>query len=443
MLSQKIHRLPTAWLVAFTLLSAAPDLRLGDVQLLEIFQLLRLLIVVLFFAWIGLKLPRRGALREYGLGYGILLIAALVLAVMSLRLPFYPPPAISLFKKPFVLSASRILELFLAIYFMLAVVETLRADTRLLRIALDAYAAIGALSAIASIAALAIFQATGANIFPVDDVQRSFLINSLNHRVCGFFNEGGPYGLFLASVFLMILLRRRLFPYRHKLPIRLALLCVSVAFLLSASKAGMLAIFICGAVMALFSQSRKRMLVYSLLPIGCLVLLAFFQAGLFNYAFVISNFDELLPYNSENPNVVMGRIIAFFVIPRMIAAHPLLGIGLGNYSLMRNDPNYLQGLPAINDWDLPGLGLVSYAAELGVPLALFLVALLLRPFWQSRKQRAPAILVASAMFQPVAAFLGVNMNFFYPWLVAGFALSSLEIGTLQRSVWPGRVAPPS
>ena len=122
----------------------------------------------------------------------------------------------------------------------------------------------------------------------------------------------------------------------------------------------------------------------------------------------------------------MGRIVAAFIVPRMIAAHPMLGIGIGNYSLMRNDPDYLRGLPFVDDWDLPGLGLISDAAELGIPLTLFLAALLLRPFLQARKQKAHAVCMAAAAFQPAALLLGVNLNFFYPWLITAFLLASLR-----------------
>jgi hypothetical protein len=104
----------------------------------------------------------------------------------------------------------------------------------------------------------------------------------------------------------------------------------------------------------------------------------------------------------------------------------LLGIGIGNYSLMRNDPDYLKGLPSVNDWDLPGLGLISDAAELGVPLTVFFVILLLRPFQRARKMKAPGAFIAAAAFQPTALLLGVNLNFFYPWLISAFLLASLE-----------------
>ena len=119
----------------------------------------------------------------------------------------------------------------------------------------------------------------------------------------------------------------------------------------------------------------------------------------------------------------MGRLAAFVIVPQMIAAHPLVGIGVGNYSLMRNDPDYLQGLPAVDDWDLAGMGLLGSTAEFGIPLTLFLLALLLRPSIRAGRRKSPAIVAVAAALLPLAFLLGVNLNFFYPWLVAAFVLS--------------------
>ena len=117
------------------------------------------------------------------------------------------------------------------------------------------------------------------------------------------------------------------------------------------------------------------------------------------------------------------------MVPRMIAAHPIGGIGLGNYSLMRNDPEYLQGLPAVDEWDLTGMGLVGAMAELGIPLALWLFATLLRPLRIARQRKAAPVIAMAAAFQPLSFLLGVNLNFFYPWLVTALALASQQADT--------------
>ena len=174
---------------------------------------------------------------------------------------------------------------------------------------------------------------------------------------------------------------------------------------------------------------------------GSLVISIGLFIGLFrdrfvSYLFIYSNFEALVPLHEDDPSMMMGRLVAVFIVPRMILAHPALGIGLGNYSLMRNDPEYLDGLPPTNGWDLPGLGLLGSAAELGVPLTLFLLFLLLKPMNYARRAKSPGILVIAAGFQPVAVLLGVNLNFFYPWLVTAFVLSLLFLqGGGMRRTW--------
>lgn len=422
MFPRSIHTVPALWLITFILLSTAPELRIGDVQAAELLQLIRALLVTALFAYAGLKLPRTGVWRNYGTAYLVFLGLALMLSIVALRLSFYPPSDISSLKEPFVLSLSRLLEISLVIYFMLAIADTLKDRPRLFRIALDVYTGTGAVSALASIFAFAIFQWTG---------EYTYLINPLDHRARGFFNEGGPYGLFLTSVVLVHLMRRRIFPNVHSFISWTALLITLSAFLLSSSKAGLLALILCWMAAAVFtSDIRKRILAAVLVPIACGGFFLLVQRGLAGYMDSISDFDETVLFRPNDRNLVMGRIVAVFVVPRMIAAHPVLGIGLGNYSLMRNDPEYLQSLPAIDDWDLPGLGLVSDAAELGIPLTLFLVLLVLRPLRRCRRTKAFPIVLATAAFQPVALLVGVNANFFYPWLVSAFVLA-----------WLGRTQP--
>jgi hypothetical protein len=406
------------WIVAFILLSTAPELRLGDVQLLEFLQIIRLVVSIALFAFVGMKLPKSGIWTRYGLGYLVFICLASVTSLIALRLPFYPPSEISILKQPFFLSVSRLLELGLAIYFMLAISDSLGERPQLLRIALTAYAAAGTISAAASVAGFALFQTTG---------QSTYFVNDLDHRVQGFFNEGGPYGLFLTSVILVLLVRRRLFPNVRQLCHWSALALTATAWVLSLSKAGLLAGILCGTVaLTGVPDLRKRVMGSLLVPCALLAFLMLFQRGLSGYLNSISGFDETVTFRPNDRNLVMGRIVAFFVVPRMIAAHPVLGIGLGNYSLMRNDPDYLQGLPAVDDWDLPGLGIISDAAELGVPLALLLILLVSRPFRDARRRKVFPVVLATAAFQPTALLLGVNVNFFYPWLISGFVLASLH-----------------
>lgn len=416
MSSRKIHELSAAWLLVLIVLSACPELRIGDLQIIEMVQTVRVVLVAFLLASIGLRVPSSGVWSEYGRPYLWFLFGAFVLALAALRLPFYPPPSqTSFLKTPFVLSISRLFELSLVIYCMLAIASTLKRSPKLIRMSLNAYIAAGTITAVLSMCSFAIFVATGTD---------TYFINGLDHRARGFFNEGGPFGLFLVSVVLVLLMKRML-DGSWTITGRLAFVVLGLAILLSESKAGLLAAIFCAVTSLLTPNLRKRTLTLILIPVGLLCFFAAFERTLTNYKDNFERFDESAFFRPNDRNLVMGRIIGAFIVPRMIAAHPVLGIGIGNYSLMRNDPDYLQGLPAVDDWDLSGLGLVSDAAELGIPMTLFLGWILIRLPWKARKERAPAILVAAAAFQPVSLLLGINLNFFYPWLVTAFAFAVL------------------
>src|SRR5579875_661517 len=227
MLSSRIHHLSKVWIVLFVLLSAAPELRFGDVQLIEVLQLVRVAIAVCLFFFVGMKFPRDRMWRRYGPGYALFLAFVCISSVIALRLTFYSPSDISILKQPVFLSLRRLLELGFAIYFMLAISDSLRQRPAFLRTALTAYATAGTVSAAASIAGFLTFQITG---------ETTFFVNDLDHRVQGFFNEGGPYGLFLTSVILVLLMRRRLFPQISGLAHWLALAVTGTAWVLSFSK---------------------------------------------------------------------------------------------------------------------------------------------------------------------------------------------------------------
>lgn len=400
-----------AWLVLFVALSAAPVLKFGDVQAMEATQTLWLFLAAPLFLYRGLRVPCSGIWRRYGAWYLLFLGFCLGVSLLALRLPFYAPPDISALKQPGWLSLSRIFELFLAICFMLLVARALAGRPALLRLALDVYVWVGVASALASVAGWILMKTAGIS---------TFVVYGYEDRVRGFFNEGGPYGIYLVSVAVVLW-----GPARRLESLPLKLLPLAAALLLSGSKAGLLAAFCLGLLGVAAAGSRRSKIV--ILSASAVVLIAFltlFQGKLYGYFWSYLNFDEALAYRPGDPSLVMGRIAASIVVPRMIAAHPVLGIGPGNYSLMRNDPEYLQGLPAVDDWDLSGMGLFGSAAEFGLPLTLFLLWLLLRPLSMARRRKAPVLVAVAAGFPALAFLLGVNLNFFYPWLVGAFVIST-------------------
>jgi O-Antigen ligase len=408
--------MPAAWLLAFVLLSAAPAAKIGDVQTLEILQTLCLAMAVPAFVFRGLKVPVSGPWRDYGGRYLALLCLCALLSLSSLRLPFYAPPGLSVLKRPLWISLSRIFELFLVAYFMLRTARTLRRRPALFRAALDAYVWAGTVSALLSIAAWVLVRTAGVETFAVYGVDQ---------RVRGFFNEGGPYGIFLLSVAVVLLLRARLFPFLYPALRWPVLAVLASALVLSQSKAAFVAgLGLCGVAILFSASGLRKIALAGMCALVFAAALTFAGGKVLGYFYAYLNLDEAMAYRPGDPSLIMGRIAASVIVPRMIGAHPVLGIGLGNYSLMRNDPDYLQNLPPVSEWDLPGMGLFGSAAEFGVPLTLFLLALLLRPLVLSRRAAQPVAIAVAASFQPLAFLLGVNLNFFYPWLVAAFVMAA-------------------
>lgn len=419
--SYRIHLLPTTWLALFAALSAAPALKLGDVQALEIVQAIRLISVLLLFVACGLKVPYTGLWRKLAGKYVLFLLGCLIVSILALRLSFFPPPGIGFLKRPLVLSASRICELFLAGYCMLGVAESLRQDASRspfqFRLMLDVYCGAAAISAAISLAAVLLFEFAGIS---------TPAIYGPESRARGFFNEGGPFGLFLVSAILAWMLRARLAGSPRRFVYWGVHSLLFGALVASRSKVAALAVLcLCAAAALLAGNLRQRLVFAGSLSLILAVSIGAFGGKFLGYFYSYAYFDELLYYRPGDPSLIMGRVTGALILPRMVATHPILGVGLGNYSLMRNDPAYLGDLPAVDAWDLPGMGLLGSAAELGIPLTLGFLALLLLPVREAWRRKAPPLLVAVALFQPVAFLLGVNLNFFYPWLMAAFALAAL------------------
>jgi hypothetical protein len=108
--------------------------------------------------------------------------------------------------------------------------------------------------------------------------------------------------------------------------------------------------------------------------------------------------------------------------PRIIAAHPLVGVGWGNYGLVRDDPTYRQGTAFAIGNDAPGLGPIDYIVDLGIPLWIFLIWVELRPFYYLRRNQSNLLILNLALMQPLANIFGAHLNLTYPWVVGGFAL---------------------
>ena len=232
-------------------------------------------------------------------------------------------------------------------------------------------------------------------------------------RLRGLYLEGGPYGLMYASLFTL----STFLPYRNR--------TIKVTFLiiiaLTQSKAGLLMVFL----WVLYNIYRRTSTRYYIKP---LILIAGISVsvlvGLYvgrQYVDTAMNIERVLAARGDDTNITMGRVSGMFITPRIIAQNPVLGVGLGNYAIVRNDPTYRGSFPPVDAWDLPGLGgLVVLIAEGGLFSFLLLMVILIALY----REVAPHVEEADqylCLFL-LLGMLGVQLYFPYIWLPIGIMI---------------------
>ncbi len=403
-------------------LPALTNVRLGALQPEDFLLLFLLGYCIYEFAgsWFSIRISTH--LRGLLWSYGMLLLALLVSAVLALRLKFYPLDEASLLRQPVIFSLSRLLQFSAIVCGFLWLTNTFIKQKNFLPSAMTAYWWTGivcSLYAIFSYFTLLVVH------FEPPEIFGAYFTPEGTPRARGLFNEGGPFGVYLVSVFVIGLLRRHL--TGRKLGVA-GVSMVSIAFLLSESKAGFLAAALLGLYSVISAASfRKQVLFFFLTATVLLGTAVWLDLGnqLLGYLISYQDIEQQIDARGNDYNLVVGRVSAMIIVPKMIWTHPVTGIGYGNYPLMRNDPLYLGPLPTITEVeDLGGLGFLGIAAEMGIPTTLFLIALLLAPYWASRGKGA--IIGMAAIFQPIAHLFNVQLTFFYPWFVSACVLAALS-----------------
>jgi hypothetical protein len=248
-------------------------------------------------------------------------------------------------------------------------------------------------------------------------------------RICGFFVEGGPFGVYLVGAVIIQLARGYYLGYVPRRTFLVQLAILVVALLGTQSKA---AVALIGAVAIVFLVKTRHfrlvvLMAFAMVPVAFTSNLISGVEGYYqNYA----NYHQAAAERPDDTSLIAGRLAAAILLPRIVAQHPFLGVGLGNYALVRNDPAILRGLPYLSIWDAPGLGLFGYLAELGIPLTLFVLWLYAYPLLQAWRSRPWIVLLCS--YPLLAALFGVQLNFAYPWIVAGIGLATISIDRNYR-----------
>jgi len=415
-------RITYAKFMAFVcLLCPLTNFKIGDIQPLEIFGASILLITFgLFVRNSGryLETAENWAIAKLYFGF---FLGVTIISLVDYRLQTFPPRDADILKTAPFTSIARLIQLLIELGLVLFVVRAITRWPALLHTLIQYYILAGVVCAVYALISWIL-------ILGGIDIGGAYIVDFPRAR--GTFVEGGPLGVYLVSVILILIVYRYELRSRSRAfwPIIMILLC---AFALSASKAGVLL----SLVLVGYFSVLKRKVRYIVLVLALLIppLVAFDMVnGLQGYLVSYADYEQKLADDPDDVNLTTGRAVAIILVPLMTAAHPWTGVGFGNYSLQRNNPEFLEGLiPESKGWDLPGLGLVSYIAELGVPGFLLLCWVLWAPVRMLRKAHAAPIVCVLGSYQLFAHLFGVQLNFAYPWLV-----SAIGIGyglVMQRS----------
>jgi hypothetical protein len=415
------------FLATVCLLAAAPIIKLGDIQLLEVFLFFHLLWLALELASRQFRVRLNDIWRSIGVCYAFFFIAVLVLALASLRFRFYPAEQqMSLIKLPFMLSLARTTEIFLGTFYMIYIASILRDNPPTRLFAIQTYFWTGFATALYSLLSLPLFLAANLNLGFYSTM-----------RARGLFNEGGPYGLYLISLMVAGLVLYHVKGITRTKMFLAAAIIIPV-FLMTQSKSAIFAclfLFLLNIFVAGTLRVKVSLLATASIFALSILTLTDFTPRVMSYVQEYQLVQEIGGYVDQNAyGGFGGRLAGAILVPRMIAAHPLTGIGLGNYPLLFDDPHYLQGLPFTINWELPGIGIAGYIAELGIPLFLYLLVLLCAPAWLAYRTKSPTIILILAAVQPLVHLFGVQLNFYYPWVCSGIALSFMNSGISQKSI---------
>lgn len=228
-------------------------------------------------------------------------------------------------------------------------------------------------------------------------------------RLCGFFNEGGPFGLLIAMLLVLSIIYKRCLWEKTVL---------TICLVLSMSKAGAMLLLVytfayCIKKAKYNYRLRKRLMVWSLPIISIFIFTFYFLVK--NYGMKWIDSEATAEYAVANPHdmaFVAGRVSGKYILFEMVTKHPLIGIGLGNYPIMRNLDDYRSFFPIIDFYDATGLGgIVDLLCQSGL-LGLVIFLLILKKI--SSRHNPNLIILFTCLF-----LCGVQLTFIYPWFLVG------------------------
>jgi hypothetical protein len=405
-----------AYVVMFfvCLLSVTTILKIGDVQYLELLLAADLPILLLAFAMSGFRVRVFRPFLRIGRSYFIFLVFAFLLAILALRQDFTLADETFL-RQPLVVTVSRMAELVLDVTYMLYLASCSKEDEKLCIFGAKVYYWTAIAGGLYSVLSFPLNYAYGVALGTYGD----------SHRMRGFNIEGGPYGVYLVTVIALIYAVHRK-GWLSRAQTFWGSCLMFVCLIGSQSKAAFFVLALLFLFYLVWSSSGWKR--FTLIGTTALVFLVAavvvdLPGKIEVYEQASNQYQKLSNLRSEDANFVMGRVAGAVLSPRMIAAHPLVGIGWGNYPLVRDDPEYRRGSSfSMYPGDAPGLGLIDYVVELGIPLWVYLTWILMKPAYYLRRSGADPRVVALAALHPLVVSLGTHLNLIYPWAVVALAL---------------------
>ena len=422
-----------AFAIALAFLAAFTDAKIGPIQLAEFFT-------IAFATWhcavfiasraTQLSPIAKQQLRSAAVFIGIAIVGA-VIGVFGNNY-FTPLAADSILKKPAYVSLARIIQIGLCTYSMTILLDRGEKSPNLLPRIQKSYI-YGAITSViyGGISWLSIKGGI--------DLGGTYITNSGDLRMRGFFVEGGPFGLYIATALVLLINSKE--NYRKSGFIaNIAILMLGLS--LSKSKAAFIAILLPVIIATLLSpaypiRNRLKIFLVALVVVSTAFWLGDCYHRILGYFMAAQAVMASPDSFADNGNVALGRIAGSFIVPNMVMAHPLFGVGIGNYSLVRNDPLYRDFLPYVEEWDLHGLGLIGATSEIGIIGVLFFSWWYLKPYLLTRKISPP--LKQSFFIFPLFAFVfGVQLTFVYPWIMFSIAMlmSNRELTSHRATVTP-------
>lgn len=415
-------------LTILCLLAPLANLRLAEIEPMEIF----LLAAIPFATMISLRKKRKlrvpRVLFRVGEWYLFFLLLIAIPAALAWRFHFYVPAGVSWLKLPPIISFVRIVQVALAVTMMIAVANAVWRYVWAADFLARTYVAVGVVSVLyGTISWLLLWHRGVAADQPgLDWFGAQTRWGVIHER--GFFVEGGPFGVYVASVIVIALFRHFVLRRGTNMGFGLATGALLTGLLLSRSKAGVCMLAALG-VWSLFASGDLRahrkaaVLTLAIVLLAPIIYLNRTIKGLANYWKNYQQLELVLLAHPFSGSTVEGRLAALYVVPEMIKSHPIMGVGIGNYSVLRNSPAYSPEIPPALGWDEPGLGFFGYAAELGIPLLFYLMFVAWTPVRVARRRGERAELtLALCAFQFFAVLFGTPITFYYPYLASALAL---------------------